>query len=80
MGGYDLSDPCRHRRGGILAAPRWPAHRPQAPWPFANISPAQLDALTPDERIGLEAMAATYIEQALRIRRGAKPRGRKATG
>ena len=80
MGGYDLSDTLP-ATGVAESSPRPGGRpRPQAPWPFANISPAQLDALTPDERIGLEAMAATYIEQALRIRRGAKPRGRKATG
>jgi transcriptional regulator with XRE-family HTH domain len=78
MDGYDLSDTLPVT--GVAEGPPRASgrHRPHAPWPFFNISPAQVESLTSDERIGLEAIAQTYIEQVLRIRRNAKPRGRKS--
>lgn len=77
MSGYDLSDTLP-ATGVAESTPRPGSRpRPMAPWPFSTISPTQIDLLTPDERIGLEAMAQTYIEHAVRIRRGSKPRGRK---
>ncbi|MGY6268870.1 helix-turn-helix domain-containing protein [Achromobacter denitrificans] len=78
MGGYDLSD--TQPATGVAESPPRPGGRPrpQAPWPFTNISPAQVELLTPDERAGLEAVAQAYIEHAVRIRRSAKPRSRKA--
>lgn len=79
MEGYDLTDTLPPVSGVSESLPR-PAGRrprPQAPWPFPNIAPAQFDTLTPDDRAMLEALTQTFIEMA-QARRGVKPRGRKA--
>lgn len=77
MEGYDLSDTLPAI--GVAEAPPRPRGRarPMAPWPYSGIAPSQFELLTPDERTALEAITQTYIEQTLRIRRNAKPRGRK---
>jgi hypothetical protein len=49
-----------------------------APWPYPNISPAQFESLTADERIVLEAMSLAFIEKSTQVRRNPKPRARKA--
>ena len=78
MGRYDLSDTLP-ATGVAESAPRSGGRAlPMAPWPFSNVSPAQVELLTPDERAGLEAMVQVYIEHAVRIHRSAKPRSRKA--
>ncbi|WP_263915135.1 helix-turn-helix domain-containing protein [Achromobacter sp. 79A6] len=78
MEGYDLSDTLPPSTGVSESLPRPAARRPrpQAPWPFPNIAPAQFDTLTPDDRAMLEALTQTFIE-TVQARRGIKPRGRK---
>lgn len=73
---YDLSNTLPVS-GVSDAAPRAGGRpRPQAPWPYPNISPSQFESLTADERAMLEALTQTFIETTL-LRRGIKPRGRK---
>lgn len=78
MGGYDLSDTLPAT--GVAESPPRPSGRPRpmAPWPYPNISPAQFESLTADERIVLEAMTLAFIEKSTQVRRSAKPRARKA--
>lgn len=73
LDGYDLSNtlPPANVAEPSQRAGRKP--RPQAPWPFPNISPSHFDALTQDERNMLEALVQTYIETA-QARRSLKPR------
>jgi hypothetical protein len=37
-------------------------------WPYTNISPADFDALTEDERQQLEALTVTYLAEVERRR------------
>lgn len=77
MESYDLSDTLPTT--GLsepLPRPLSRRGRPLAPWPYATISPAMLDTLTAEDRVALEALTLTFIE-AMTVRRGVKPRGRK---
>jgi transcriptional regulator with XRE-family HTH domain len=78
MESYDLSDTLP-ATGVSEPLPRGMTRRarPLAPWPYPNISPAQFDTLTADDRNTLEALTQTFIESA-QARRGIKPRGRKS--
>ncbi|MGE8688647.1 MAG: hypothetical protein ACN6PJ_16005 [Achromobacter sp.] len=42
------------------------------PWPFDTITPEEIDALTDEEKQGLDAAVAAYIGECLR-RRGVDP-------
>ncbi|KOF54072.1 MULTISPECIES: helix-turn-helix domain-containing protein [unclassified Achromobacter] len=51
--------------------------RPQAPWPFPNISPSRFDALSPAERLLLEELNKTFLD-TVQAQRTPRPRGRKS--